>query len=412
MPAKKKPSAAKAAPQEVKQTVLVCVVGTTPGIISETVWALAKRPENPVIPDRVVAITTQAGKRAIIEQLLSGFHGHDPIWKQLRGKLLKDSEKGKKLQFGEEGDHIVVFTMPDEDGLARPLNDIRTAEENQAAADCILKTLDTYTRHPNNHVIGSVAGGRKTMSALMYACMSLVGKEEDRICHVLVPPEYESYNLEPRLYFPEQKPQELVQPDRGKDKKYKANPSQRILKAADANIELVELPFVSLRNAGVSIENSFMQTVAAYSQSQREQELGALKITLHIKTLEIEVDGMRSKPISGTLFLLMLYFAQLVKEKRCGVRPQDEVAAELDKLSEDYKEEGKKDSGERYLSLNTALTRGGGLIKWDGSVSKHKNSLRAELRKLGRSGELLSKSMDQKGYWGMRGVAGSNIKIV
>lgn len=402
MPKTRKASA-KPKPGE-KQTVLICAVGTTPAIITETVWALAQR-EEPIIPDRVVAITTATGRDGIVEQLFTEIHGQPPIWIQLKTKLLSKPEMPKKLVFGTEGDYIHVMTMPDKDGIPRALKDIRTVGENQTAADSILRVVDSYAKLKDTRVIGLMAGGRKTNSALMYACMSLVGKDDDMVCHVLVPPEYENRQLDPRLYFPKQKPETLSLPAYGDNK-------PKSLRAVDAEIEFIEVPFVPLRNAGVKIENSFMETVAAYSTAFREEEIKALQISLHIKTLQIEINGTQSKKIPGSQFLLMLYLAKLVNENKCGVRAGDEVVEELDSMTEEYHNQAHKDAGQVYLSLRTGLTRGGGLLKWDGSLSKHKNSLLAQLRKLGREGQLLADSMHGNGYWGMRGVTPKQIRVV
>ena len=41
------------------QVVLLAVTGMTPAVLTETVWALARQ-DPPVIPDRVVVVTTKA----------------------------------------------------------------------------------------------------------------------------------------------------------------------------------------------------------------------------------------------------------------------------------------------------------------------------------------------------------------
>ncbi len=152
--------------------ILVAVVGESPAILTETVWALA-REEPPVIPEEVVAITTLTGESRIIENLF----GEDAVWEGLRRTLGKAAEG--KLRFGAEASIQVIG-----DGR-ESYADIATPVQNEQAADFILKTLRSYTEDPSATVIASIAGGRKTMSALMLACMSLLGREQDRVCHVL-----------------------------------------------------------------------------------------------------------------------------------------------------------------------------------------------------------------------------------
>ena len=173
------------------RVVLVCATGMSPAVITETVWALAH--ESPaVIVDEVVAVTTLDGAAAIREQLL-----YSGVWERLREALRKEGlEVAGKLRFGAS-DSIRVIGDGESD-----CHDIATPEENQKTGDFILRVLRQFTENPENIVIASIAGGRKTMSALMLACMTLLGRDQDRVCHVLVNPPYDSFDLVPRFYFP------------------------------------------------------------------------------------------------------------------------------------------------------------------------------------------------------------------
>ena len=60
----------------------------SPAILTETVWALA-REQPTLIPDRVVAITTIAGRQAIERELLQPSPtGGIPVWEELRRQVL------------------------------------------------------------------------------------------------------------------------------------------------------------------------------------------------------------------------------------------------------------------------------------------------------------------------------------
>ncbi len=52
-----------------KRTILVAGIGTSPVVLTETVWALAHQ-EHPVVTDEIVVITTKSGK----DVLRRGFH--------------------------------------------------------------------------------------------------------------------------------------------------------------------------------------------------------------------------------------------------------------------------------------------------------------------------------------------------
>lgn len=189
-----------------EKVVLIACVGMSPAVLTETVWALAQ--ENPpVVPDEVVVITTVRGKKDIREKLLDSGE-----WRRLR-ELLGYSDK---LRFGADSSIQILG-----DGV-RDFDDVMTAGENEAAADFMLRTVRQYTEDPSCRIIASIAGGRKTMSALMLSCMSLLGRELDRVCHVLANDDF--IRSRPDFLFPE-------------------NPGE----VEAAAVQLADLPFVRVR---------------------------------------------------------------------------------------------------------------------------------------------------------------------
>ena len=53
------------------RTILIAGMGTSPAVLTETVWALAHQ-EKPVVPDEVMVITTKSGKDALCAAVMSG----------------------------------------------------------------------------------------------------------------------------------------------------------------------------------------------------------------------------------------------------------------------------------------------------------------------------------------------------
>jgi CRISPR-associated protein (TIGR02584 family) len=210
------------------ETVLLAVTGMSPAVITETAWALAMG--NPrVMPARVIALTTTEGRRQIREALLAS-----DVWNRLRAAV---KARVGELEFGDTGAHIRVFARG-----AREMEDIRSPEDNLAAADFILETLRGLVENPEVRVVASIAGGRKTMSALLYACMSLVGREQDRVTHVLVPGDLER-RRDPPFFFPARKSE---------------------------TVELADIPFVPLRHALRDLgggPGSFRGLVARYARA-------------------------------------------------------------------------------------------------------------------------------------------------
>ena len=219
--------------------MLIAGVGLSPAVLTNTVWALAHE-EEPVVPDEIVVITTITGNSCIREQLL-----HSEAWWHMHALLEAEGLDVKdKLSFGAS-DTIRVIG----DGR-RDYDDIATPEENDVAADFILKTIRQYTEDPGTRVIVSIAGGRKSMSALLMSCMSLLGRSQDRVCHVLVNEPYER-RMDPPFLFPEKG---VVHELNGK--KY---PSEK------AKPQLSDIPFVRVRGwyekDFKSVPPSYMQLV-------------------------------------------------------------------------------------------------------------------------------------------------------
>ncbi|MDK2858259.1 MAG: hypothetical protein PWQ89_1378 [Verrucomicrobiota bacterium] len=155
---------------------LIAVTGGSPAVLTETVWALAHQPD-PWIPEQIVLITTRIG-RAAAQDLLLKQHGWERLCRALR-------QTGREPPAFGASDSIRVIGNGHED-----FDDIQTPEESAAAADFILGVLRQYTEQPDTEIVASIAGGRKTMSALLMACMSLLGREQDRVCHVLANEEF------------------------------------------------------------------------------------------------------------------------------------------------------------------------------------------------------------------------------
>jgi CRISPR-associated protein (TIGR02584 family) len=267
------------------KTVLITGVGLSPAVLTNTVWALAHE-EIPVIPDEVVAITTEAGRNCIRQQVIE-----NKSWSKLCHTLEKQGlNLTGKLAFGAS-DTIRVIG----DGKT-DFNDIATPEQNGAAADFILKTIRQYTEDPGARVIVSIAGGRKTMSALLLSCMSLLGREQDRVCHVLVNEPYEQ-RLTPPFLFPEK---DVVHELNGKE-----YPSW------EAHPQLSDIPFVRVRGwyekEFKTVPPSYMQLVnkvqgiAPKAANYPKVRLDAKKGTLLIGTVSVKLS-----PAEFALTYLML----------------------------------------------------------------------------------------------------------
>lgn len=256
------------------ETILFAVVGKAPAVLTETIWALAQAAP-PVIPTRIVALTTRIGAAQVRAELFtpSAACAGRPVWDALRTALEENGhDLDGRLRFGDTADDLRVLTASDpRHGRSMELDDIRDVHANTAVADFILEKLRTFTETPGSKIIASIAGGRKTMGALLYACMSLIGRESDRITHVLVSEPFESSQLTPRFYFPAQEQQRLRAVD------------GQIYLAENARVELADLPFVPLRNRFADtgeMPGTFSRLVRQFRQ--RLADAGAPPVIVHL----------------------------------------------------------------------------------------------------------------------------------
>ncbi len=203
--------------------VLIAGMGTSPAVLTNAVWALAHG-EKPVVPDEIVVFITKNGKTLLKKELFD-----DGVWADMLKSLAREGvDIEGKLIFGETS----IRSIPDVRG--NEIDDLRTGDDNLRAADFMLGELRKYTEDNGTELHVSIAGGRKTMSALLFSCMSLLGREQDKVYHILLPPAIEG-GVTPTFYYPK----------RGTT--YAARFTGKKHKAKDLQCELFEVPFVRMR---------------------------------------------------------------------------------------------------------------------------------------------------------------------
>lgn len=125
--------------------------------------------------------------------------------------------------------HIEVI----HDAAGNELSDIRTPEHNAAAADCITDLIRRLTQDPTTALHVSLAGGRKTMGYYIGYALSLFGRAQDQLSHVLVSEEFET---ELGFFYP------------SKDSRVLETRNKGYLDTSKARIDLARIPFVRLRD--------------------------------------------------------------------------------------------------------------------------------------------------------------------
>ncbi|MGH7067939.1 MAG: CRISPR-associated ring nuclease Csm6 [Acetobacteraceae bacterium] len=207
-------------PASYSSRILLAVTGLSPQILTETLYALVVQGQPAFVPTRIEVLTTTAGRRLAIRSLLA-------------------PESGAFLNFCREygiselagaltGDSIQVMS----DNNGRPLADIRTLRDSATAADAIVARVRALTGDPECALHVSIAGGRKTMGFLAGHALSLFGRPQDRLSHVLVA---EPFLTLSDFFFPPREPRSLH--DR----------AGALISTADADLTLAEIPFLRLR---------------------------------------------------------------------------------------------------------------------------------------------------------------------
>lgn len=271
--------------------VLFSILGISPAVLTETVWALIHETP-PVIPDHIVVLTTRPGREQL-GRVLFEENGWNEFLQELRNKGVDISSR---LRFGLASDHIRLFPKGDGTG---DLDDIVTPEDSQAAADFIMRCLREFSEDPGTCIIASIAGGRKTMGALLTSCMVLLGRNQDRLCHVLVSAPYDSRDLSPLFLFPN--PRTLHQ----------LQGRSEIFPSSAAHLELTDIPFVRVRGWYQKIHggtpSSYMSLVRLVQGLSPEIKYYP-QIVLDMRMGQLRVDGRQVVLSSGefTLFAVLL----------------------------------------------------------------------------------------------------------
>lgn len=283
-------------PASYPRRILLCATGMSPQIVTETLYALAVRPlagQPPWVPTEMHLITTARGADHARLNLLAG-----DAW---FASLCKDYQL-PQIAFGPRHIHLI-------DGAdGAPLQDIRTPQDNEAAADQIAGLVSRFAADTGAQLHVSLAGGRKTMGYYLGYALSLYGRPQDRLSHVLVSEPYESH---PGFYYPT--PYERVIHSRD------ANPVA--MDCAAATVQLAEIPFVRLRDGLperlLTGRASFTATVDAANRAQGRPQLALLPDILCVR-----VNGLEVK-LGSAEFALLLWLARRARSEDPEVDWQD-----------------------------------------------------------------------------------------
>jgi hypothetical protein len=284
-----------------------------------------------------------------------------------------------------------VITTPDaRTGRARELADLRTPADNEAAADFLLEQVRALVENPDVRLIASLAGGRKTMGALLYACFTLAARETDRLTHVLV---NEPFDTLRGFWFPGQPGGPVA---KANNRTQKAETEHD---PAAAVVELADVPFVPLRNLFHRDLGRPAGRFALLVENCREQVRRAagdhVRLALEQSRCEIEVNGSRAK-LAPREHLLLLFLAARAKRGEPALASFKDAEAPLNAFRDEVRATGNpRDFADwRHSdSLRSALE--------DQEMRRALSSLRDKLRRAGGNAHLLLPCLPEKGRFSL-----------
>lgn len=263
-------------PASFPRRILLAVTGLSPQVVTETLHALACG-ETPFIPTEIHLITTREGAERARLALLSD----KPGWFR---RLSADYDL-PPIAF--DVDHIHV--LQGEDG--RQLDDIRSPAENLACADFITEQVRALSADPDSALHVSIAGGRKTMGFLLGYALSLFGRAQDRLSHVLVSEPFEnSWDF----FYPTPYSQVIETRDK------------KLADTRDARVSLAEIPFVSLRHG---LPQGLLDGVASYRGTvlAAQAALGPAHLCIDLGKREVTAAGHSFRLPPAELAILAVF---------------------------------------------------------------------------------------------------------
>lgn len=262
---------------ETKKNILVAVSGLTPQIVSEAFFCLSVR--NKIRIDEIYILTTKRGRDVIA--------GRDKGASAFKTNLKTEIEGCCRLYkiplpgFEINDKHVIVAR---EESVE--LNDIRNDRENNLFPNKVSVVISSLTADPDNVLFCIISGGRKSMSVHLALAMTLFGRENDKIYHVLTSEENEFKD-----YYPKNKSQMNA-------------------------LILSDIPFVRVRpflNVRQEILKKKYSELVNYTQKQLKIVSGKKELYLDIIRRESSFEG--NKIILEPLeFALYFYFVRKVIE--------------------------------------------------------------------------------------------------
>jgi len=283
-----------------RKNILLAVTGMSPQVVTETIYALYN--DKKIVIDEVQIITTSVGKEQAWLNL--GAINQSDIG-QIK-QLCNDYDL-PQIHFEEDS----IFVIPDSSG--KEISDARSIDDHNALADFITNHVRNLTKNKEVNIHASLAGGRKTMTFFMGYALSLFGRVQDSLTHVLVSKEFE--NL-PGFFYPTPYDKTLT------------NRENLTLNARKAQVTLAQIPFVRMRDEmpGRMIKQpiSYTETIDLINMSSEEPSL-----YIDLLTPQLIVNDKIEVPMANAEIAFLAWMAHRTIKSEGGVATPTEGYPEL-----------------------------------------------------------------------------------
>lgn len=268
--------------------ILLLVTGLSPQVVTETVHALAVKRKPAWVPTQVHVLSTLEGcERARKELLSNGWFAR-----------LREDYGLPPIAFDETHLHRIQG----QDGVH--LKDIRTESDSRAVGDALARLVAHLTSVEDSELHVSIAGGRKTMGFLAGYTLSLLGRPQDRLSHILVSEGFESL---PHFFYPTPYSKII----------HTHPPDNRPLDTKDADVSLADIPFVRLRT---HLNKSITQKEPEYARlvDSVQEGLGGVRVEIDMDNRWIRASGQLIK-LSPTHCALYAFLAKRRQLNQAGI---------------------------------------------------------------------------------------------
>lgn len=256
------------------KNILIAVTGLTPQVVTETHFCLSVKKKIQI--DEIYVVTTTKGRDVIYGIDTSPNTPETPLKREITAMC--KMYKLKIPKFENNDIHVIVAR---EESVE--LSDIRTDRDNKLFPNKITEVIKTFCSNSDNVLYCSVSGGRKTMSVYLAYALSLFGRENDKLLHVLTSEEFEFKD-----FYPKNKRQSNT-------------------------LELSEMPYVRLRyllfgQDKQTLTKKKYSDIVKITQAELKKltDINKLIINIPKKTITYGNNSVALEPLEFTLYYMLV----------------------------------------------------------------------------------------------------------